>query len=550
MQTADRRLKVALYARVSGEEQKQGHNIDSQIAELKQFAAQNGWQVTDVYSDEAWSGAALARPALDRLRDDAGREKFDAVLINDVDRLARDVTHLGIIKRDLEHFGVQVIFRKIPSENRPTHNLLVNVLGSFAEFERELIMDRTRRGKRHKAEVRQQFIGGIPPYGYHYVASKKPGIPGALTVNPEEAAVVRTIYQWVDAEGISAHAVAARLTAQRIPPRKHGSKWQRSSVLRILRSTIVAGTWYYNKHRRCAARSMFSGRVDFTARKSSNRLRSKKEWIPVALPDALRIISPEQWSRVQEQLDRNRSFSPRNSHHEYLLSGLVQCAGCRARYVGNPSHGAFQYRCVNRCKRVPMVSERILDDTVWTAVKNALDNPDLLAEAIREFKWENRPADGESQQIQQALESLRTEEARVLEAYRLSVINSDQLSGELGLIAGRRQALKDRELAIHQPKMSNLPIKQSVHGYCAEVRRRLSRLTFETQRSVLRLLLRAIAFEGDRVIISGVIPVSVSRGIATTASCRYGHNPAGQDYGEAEFVLVSKIVRNRQLMTP
>src|SRR5581483_503378 len=106
--------RVALYARVSGEEQRQGHNIDSQINELTQFAEQRDWKVVDTYRDEAWSGALLARPALDKLRDDATRKLFDIVLINDVDRLARDVTHLGIIKRDLERRGIRVIFRKIP----------------------------------------------------------------------------------------------------------------------------------------------------------------------------------------------------------------------------------------------------------------------------------------------------------------------------------------------------------------------------------------------------------------------------------------------------
>src|SRR3984957_5486443 len=187
-------IRVALYARVSGEEQKQGHTIDSQIAELKEFADRSGWPVIDTYRDEAWSGAVLARPALDRLRDDAGKKLFEAVLINDVDRLARDVTHLGVIKRDLERSGVRVIFRKIPSENSPTHNLLVNILGSFAEFERELILDRTRRGRRHKVETRQQFIGCIPPYGYRYIRMEKPDRVGKLVINPEEAAVVREMY--------------------------------------------------------------------------------------------------------------------------------------------------------------------------------------------------------------------------------------------------------------------------------------------------------------------------------------------------------------------
>src|SRR5439155_17687976 len=162
-------FRVGLYARVSTEEQREGQTIDSQVEELKRFAQERGWEITGVYKDEGWSGSILARPELDRLRDDASKGSLNAVMINDVDRLARDVTHLGVIKRDLERHGVQVIFRKLPSEKSPTHNLMVNILGSFAEFEREMIADRTRRGKRHKVEVRKQYLGSIASYGFRYV---------------------------------------------------------------------------------------------------------------------------------------------------------------------------------------------------------------------------------------------------------------------------------------------------------------------------------------------------------------------------------------------
>jgi hypothetical protein len=157
-------IRVAPCACVSGEEQKQGHTIDSQIAELRGFVDRDGLLVIDTYMDEAWSGAVLAGPALDRLRNDVGKKLFDAVLINDVDHLARHVTHLGVIKRDLDRWGIRVMFKKIPSESSPAHNLLVNILGSFAEFEREMILDRTPRGRRHKFETRQQFMGCIPPW--------------------------------------------------------------------------------------------------------------------------------------------------------------------------------------------------------------------------------------------------------------------------------------------------------------------------------------------------------------------------------------------------
>lgn len=80
--------RVALYARVSSEEQKEGQTIDSQVAELERFARERAWQIAGTYKDEGWSGAILARPALDELRDEASKGKFNAVLINDVDRLA------------------------------------------------------------------------------------------------------------------------------------------------------------------------------------------------------------------------------------------------------------------------------------------------------------------------------------------------------------------------------------------------------------------------------------------------------------------------------
>src|ERR1700686_3027873 len=119
-------LRLALYARVSTEEQREGQNIDSQVSELERFSRDMGWLIVGTYKDEGWSGGVMERPELDRLRDDAQKGVFDAILVNYVDRLARDVAHLGVIKRDLERRGVRAIFRKLPSEASPTHNLMVN----------------------------------------------------------------------------------------------------------------------------------------------------------------------------------------------------------------------------------------------------------------------------------------------------------------------------------------------------------------------------------------------------------------------------------------
>src|SRR4029077_3169172 len=143
------------------------------------------------------------------------------VLVNDVDRLARDVAHLGVIKRDLERHGIKVIFRKLPPDTSPTSNLMVNILGSFAEFERELIADRTRRGRRYKVEVRKQYLGSNTSYGYRYIPKDRAaGKEGIVELKPDEAMVVQQMFAWVDEEGLSAHRVITRLNELRIPPRK------------------------------------------------------------------------------------------------------------------------------------------------------------------------------------------------------------------------------------------------------------------------------------------------------------------------------------------
>ena len=554
-------LRAALYARVSGEEQKQGHNIDSQIAELREFAKQRDWSVVEAYQDEAWSGATLARPALNKLRDDAGKKLFDIVLINDVDRLARNVAYLGYIKRELERSGVKVIFRKVPLNDNATDNLLLNMLGSFAEFERELIMDRTRRGRMHKVETRQEFIGCIPPYGYRYVPGEKPDRAGKLMINVEEAAVAREMYRWVDSLGISAQGVVRRLGTEGIRPRKGGIGWSKSSVMRILRGTIYSGTWNYNKLQGCYPKSL-TPEAEARARKSSTRLRPREEWIPVALPDSLRLISPDQWTRVQQQLDRNRCFSPRNSRHQYLLSGLVRCGGCGSRYVGNPSHGRFEYRCIKRCKRMPLVGEHILDSNVWSALESALNDPALFTKAISEIKRPDVPRDNQAGQIDAALTGLRGEEARVLEAYRLAILTPEQLAQELEMIASRRRMLEKENRELAQRLQPALPVQSSVEEYCHKIRERLGNLTFETKRSVIRLLLRKVVFEGDQVRITGIIPLSdqggiadtmvhsrahnpaSGGGIADTMVDHYAHNPSVRARAFAEFLLVRNIERS------
>ena len=526
-ETISQILRVALYGRVSTEEQREGQTIDSQIAELDRFAREKGWQITGVYKDDGWSGTILARPELDRLRDDGSKGIFSVALFNDVDRLARDVSHLGIVKRDLQRHGVQMIFRKLPAEQSPTHNLMVNILGSFAEFERELILDRTRRGSRHKVEVRKESLGGLAPYGFRYVPKdKSANKEGYLEIVPEEATIVRQIFEWVDKEGLSARKIVQRLSSMNAVPRKKGKRWGKSSVLRILRSETYVGVWHYNKHEGCEPIRPTRVAKYRKSLKTSVRVRPRSEWLPVILPETLRLIDRDQWRRVQEQLSRNVTFSPRNSKHQYLLKGLVKCGGCGARYVGDPCHGAYYYRCHARCKKVPTIKQEYLDGTVWSAIEEAVLNRELIADQIKDLTA-NRVAvteqlRTEESEIERAQLELQSEEGRILEAYRKSIITPEQLGVELEQINTRKSALAARASRISRNVAStSAPIsKRSLRDWCDLAAKELKRFTKQDRERFLRLLVNEIVFEGERIRIRGVIPVPTSKDDPIVANLR------------------------------
>ena len=502
--------RLAIYARVSTEEQREGQTIDSQISELEDFAANN--PIVGIYKDDGWSGGIMERPELDRLRDDARKGVFDAVLINDVDRLARDVAHLGVIKRDLERQGVKVLFRKLPVDASPTSNLMVNILGSFAEFERELIADRTRRGRRHKIEVRKQYLGSNTAYGYRYIPiDRLAGKEGVLQIEPAEAHVIQQMFEWVDREGLSARRVVNRLNELKIPPRNGGYRWAKSSVLRILHCQMYSGTWHYNKFQGCEPRHPSNARYRRRA-KCSVRQRPRNEWIPLQLPSSLHIVSLDRWQRVQRQLQRNIAFSPRNEKHVYLLKGLVQCGACGARFVGDPCHGKYYYRCSKRCKGTSMVSEHVLDDAVKLALTNAFVNPDVILNPLHKLDeteaYEARQREDTATIVERESKRIDVEEQRILDAYRAGVISAAQLAGQLEKLKAERVVLNlqqsEVETAIALPLE---PMEKSVTEYCAEAARNLASYTESEWQELLRTVVQSVTLRREGILINGKIPV-------------------------------------------
>jgi site-specific DNA recombinase len=379
-----------------------------------------------------------------------------------------------------------------------------------------MISDRTRRGRRHKVEVRKLYLGSNTSYGYKYTPKDRvTGVEGVLEILPDEAAAVRQMFEWVDEEGLSARRVMMRLNELKIPPRKRASAWAKSSVLRILQNEMYAGTWYYNKFQCCEPRNPTTSPRYRKRSKCSLRRRPASEWLPLVLPEPLRIVPRERWLRVQQQVARNYAFSSRNEKHAYLLKGLIQCGGCGSRYVGDPCHGRFFYRCNARCKQVPSISESKLNDVVKHAIGRIMTNPDVILEPLRRLDCaevnESKTRVGAAERIERNAQRMSAEEQRLLDGYRTGLISPAQLGQQLERLKAGRAALDlERAALVQHSEVPTEQIARAVVDYCAEVASNLASLTADGWRELLRTLIESAVFHGNRIVIRGRIPLPIS----------------------------------------
>jgi site-specific DNA recombinase len=241
---------AAIYARVSSDRQKEEQTIASQTSALRAYAAEHQYVVPDggVFEDEGWSGATLVRPGLERVRDLAVQGHVEAVLVYSPDRLSRRYAYQVLLLEEFARHGVDVVFLHAPRADTPEDVLLLQFQGMIAEYEKAQISERTRRGKRHRAQAGVVNALTGAPYGYRYVR-KADGAPARYEVVEAEAGVVREIFRRYVEEWDSLGALARWLTTTGLPTRTGQPRWNKSTVWGMLRNPAYQGTACFQKTR-------------------------------------------------------------------------------------------------------------------------------------------------------------------------------------------------------------------------------------------------------------------------------------------------------------
>ena len=180
----------------------------------------------------------------------------------------------------------------------------------IAEYERAQIAERSRRGKRHRAQQGSINVLSGAPYGYRYVR-KSDTSAAYYEVIESEAAVVRRVYEVYTQQGLSINAIARMLNEQHIATRTETTRWERSTVWGMLRNPAYRGRACFGKTElrpRQRITRPLRQRQGLASRDSANHERPRPDWIEIAVPA---LISEETFALAQEQTGaKQTSFSP------------------------------------------------------------------------------------------------------------------------------------------------------------------------------------------------------------------------------------------------
>jgi site-specific DNA recombinase len=387
-------MRVALYVRVSTDRQQHAQTIQQQVAQLQSYvAARAGWTVAaeHVFRDDGASGARLDRPGLDALRDHAARAAFDVVVVTAPDRLARNFVHQMVIMEELQRRGVRVVFCDRPLTDDPHEQLVTQIRGAVAEYERTLIADRMRRGRLARLRSGQLLPWTRAPYGYR-LHPERPRDPALVQLDPVAAAVVQELFAAYADGGVTLHALAAQLTARGVPTPTGRPVWRSTTIRNLLTNPAYKGQAASGRLRTTPARQRKSA-LEPVGRGMSTRAHPSEEWITVPVPA---LVSATQFDLVARRLAANQRAARRSRTHPYLLRGLVSCGVCRLSCSGvtrTATDTRYRYyRCLGKMARVSsgrsgccparFIPASQLDELVWADLCAVLQHPELVTQAL------------------------------------------------------------------------------------------------------------------------------------------------------------------------
>ncbi|MFV1968773.1 MAG: recombinase family protein [Pirellulaceae bacterium] len=517
--------RVGIYARVSSDQQSQQQTIQSQVSALRERVIADGHSLPEqlCFLDDGVSGATLLRPALEKLRDIAYAGGIHKLYIHSPDRLARKYAWQVLLVDELHSHGVEIVFLNHTMGASPEDDLLLQMQGMFAEYERAKILERSRRGKRHAAQRGSVNVLSGAPYGYRYITKQEGNGTAAYEVIEDQAAVVKQVFEWVGCDRLSIGEVSRRLKERGVRTATGKTWWDRTTVWGMLKNTAYMGSAAFGKTRTGERRKRpmpQRGHSKTPRRTGSTYDTSKEDWLLIPVPA---IIDEALFETVREQLDANRKqASQRKRGARYLLQGLVKCSCCGYAYYGkkvsrSSAKGKVAwayYRCVGTdayrfggqrvCDNKQVRTDK-LDEAVWNDVCELLRNPDLLREEYERRLASSSQPSAHRLSLKKQLDQSRRTVNRLIDAYSDGVINRDEFDPRL---ERARTQLTQREEKLAQSQAADAEREalqdslQCLESFASQIEGGLDEADWHTRREILRTAIDHVQVEPYQIRIT------------------------------------------------
>ncbi len=497
--------RAGIYVRVSTREQATDDKVSLEVQQggSATYCKNKDYDVVRPPYVDIQSGTdnRKERAAFERMLEDARHGVFDVIVAWRPDRLFRSLWPAARLKQVMDETGIEV-----ETVTQPMDKSTLGLWAWVAEREIENIRERTLMGRESMAKA-GKLVTGNPAYGFRYDSSIK-----QLRHDETEKPHALGIFNWV-VQGKSIGSLVTNLNRLGILTR-YGKPWTRQQMLKILRNPIYIGKAYWGKRERRNGRVVAKKRVE------------EGILIPVAP-----MVSEEIFQKVQQQLDKNRSVSPRNTKLIYTLQHLLWCRGCGKRFLsrshsnrhGKPlktpqryygCQGMKQSPGAYHCRKSTELYAPAVEKVVWDKVAGAFADPDALVEIL---KIRNTAATEKAQVIKAELRATsdqlskkQLELQQVLTWARQNLLTDDELKPQLAQVREQKQHWESETEKLHQ-KLNSLQVGSQrlldVEQFCLSIRERMVNLTEQQKKEFLRLVVERIwVDERNNLEIEVIIP--------------------------------------------
>lgn len=458
------KMMVVGYARVSTDNQLENYSIEEQTERLKAYCAAKDWILVQTYVDGGYSGGNTDRPALQQMLAEIHKGKIDAVVVYKLDRLSRSQKDtLTLIEDELLSHGTDFVsINENFDTSTPFGRAMIGILSVFAQLEKDQITERFTMGRIGRSKAGYFHGGGNAPTGYDYV-------DGELVINEYEAQQVRKVFNMFLA-GSSINAIHRGLE------KAYTTKWSAAKVRNVLKNSVYIGKVKFMKEEHQGAHEPI---IEETIFRAANALLSSSA-----------------------RNGKITSYQKTPFRAEYLLSGLVYCSRCGAKYSAN--HG--YYKCYSRAKSTPKFivdpnckndnwEISILDNLIVGQIDLLSTSKDSLEELKHDSKKTNK-IEVDRSRVNKRISEIDKQIGKLIELYQVSSIPMASISEKVEALSHEKSSLSQQlknSNVIPQSDLFEDALSDYVDGF--------KESKIEQQRLMISRLIEKILIDGKSIKI-------------------------------------------------